>query len=261
MILPDIASIIQNSTLNPWLYLPAAVLLGALHALEPGHSKSMMAAFIVSVHGTPRQAALLGVSAAIGHTLVVWLLAFLGLYFGSTLFMSTVEPWLTFASGILIIMLSLRIFLMLRGFHTHSHSHGHSHGHDHEHHHHDDHAAAHAQDIQKHFANKQVTNFDIAWFGFTGGLLPCPAAIAVLLICLQLKKFTLGIGLVAAFSVGLAITLVSIGILASWGAKAATKRWAGLETFSHRIPYVSAALVFTIGAVITLQGLTQLGFL
>lgn len=107
--------------------------------------------------------------------------------------------------------------------------------------------------------NRHVTNFDIAWFGFTGGLLPCPAAIAVLLICLQLKAFTLGIGMVAAFSVGLAITLVGVGVAAAWGTRVARARWSGLEEWAERLPYLSAGLVFTIGAFITVQGMWKLG--
>ncbi|HZW47162.1 MAG TPA: nickel/cobalt efflux transporter, partial [Microvirga sp.] len=214
--MPDIASLIQAGAANPWLYLPAAILLGALHALEPGHSKSMMAAFIVAVRGTPGQATLLGISAAIGHTIVVWALALIGLYLGDRLILDRAEPWLVLVSGLLIMALAFRIFWMLRAkhhhhdhhdhrhhhhSHDHHHDHGHAHHHDHGHGHRDAHAAAHAHEVREQFSgNRHVTNFDIAWFGFTGGLLPCPAAIAVLLICLQLKAFTLGIGMVAAFS-------------------------------------------------------------
>lgn len=260
--MPDIANLIQAGAANPWLYLPAAILLGALHALEPGHSKSMMAAFIVAVRGTPRQATLLGVSAAIGHTIIVWALALIGLYLGDSLILERAEPWLVLISGLLIMALAFRIFWMLHAEHDHHHhDHGHHGHHDHHDHKHlDAHAAAHARDIHERFSgNRHVTNFDIAWFGFTGGLLPCPAAIAVLLICLQLKAFTLGIGMVAAFSIGLAMTLVGVGIAAAWGTRVARARWTGLEEWAERLPYLSAGLVFTIGAFIMIQGLWKLG--
>jgi nickel/cobalt exporter len=156
--------------------------------------------------------------------------------------------------------------------HDHDHDHHHDHGDGHQHHHHgrngdaeeglDAHAAAHAREIRHRFSGKRnVSNFDIAWFGFTGGLLPCPAAIAVLLICLQMKAFTLGIGMVAAFSVGLALTMVGVGVAAAWGANAARARWAGLEAWGERLPYVSAGIVMTIGLVITLRGVFELGLL
>lgn len=124
----------------------------------------------------------------------------------------------------------------------------------------DAHAAAHAREIKDRFVGRSVTNLDILWFGFTGGLLPCPAAIAVLLICLQLKAFTLGIGMVAAFSVGLAITLVGVGLVASWGHRAVAARFG--HTFDHwaeRLPYISASLVFAIGVFIAARGLWMLG--
>lgn len=272
--MPDIAALIQTGAANPWLYLPAAVLLGALHALEPGHSKSMMAAFIVAVRGTPEQATLLGISAAIGHTMVVWALALLGLYLGDRLILDRAEPWLVLVSGLLIMGLAFRIFWMLRAEHHHHHTHDHTHdrhhehghhhghGHDHTHHHErlDAHAAAHAREVKARFnGDRHVTNFDIAWFGFTGGLLPCPAAIAVLLICLHLKAFALGIGMVAAFSVGLAITLVAVGITAAWGTRVARARWSGWDEWSERLPYLSAGLVFIIGVFIALQGFSGLG--
>ena len=75
--MPDIASLIQSGTANVWLLLPVAIVLGGLHALEPGHSKSMMTAFIVAIHGTAAQAVLLALSATVGHTMVVWVLAIL----------------------------------------------------------------------------------------------------------------------------------------------------------------------------------------
>ncbi len=263
--MPDIAAIISAGAANPWIYLPAAILLGALHALEPGHSKSLMAAFIVAVRGTPGQAVLLGVSAAIGHTIVVWGLALVGLYLGNALILTEVEPWLVLATGVLVMLLALRIFRMTMPVaHHHDHDHHHDHGaHDPVAHPqpHDAHAAAHGREIDQKYAGRTVGNLDIIWFGFTGGLLPCPSALAVLLICLQLGAFTLGVAMVAAFSVGLAITLVSVGLVAAWGTRFASARWSGFERAAAWLPYASAGLVFLMGCAVTLSGLWQLGVL
>lgn len=274
--MPDIAAIVQTGAANPWLYLPLAILLGALHALEPGHSKSLMAAFIVTTRGTPAQAALLGLSAAIGHTLVVWALAALGLFLGDKLILEKAEPWLILVSGLLIIGLAIRIWWLFRAgedhhdhdhAHVHRHDHDHAHRHDHEHSHgatapkplsHDE---AHASDIRSRFANKKVTNLDIAWFGLTGGLLPCPSAIAVLLICIQLKAFVLGFAMVAGFSIGLAITLISVGVLAAWGAKRASEGWSGFSRWSAKLPLLSALIVGLVGVLIVLRGLQALGWI
>src|SRR5262245_58893669 len=205
--MPDISEIVKLGA-NAWLYLPFAVVLGALHALEPGHAKSLMAAYIVAIRGNARQATILGLSAAVGHTIVVWVLAILGLLFGNKYIVEQAEPWLWMLSCALVILLALRLFWSLRagGHHHHGHDHNHDHhGHDHDHHlHHHDHGHAHAAELRP---PRHVTNADIVWFGFTGGLLPCPSAIAVLLVCIQIKAFALGVAMVAAFSIGLAITL------------------------------------------------------
>ena len=76
----DIAELIRQGSANIWLLIPSAILLGALHGLEPGHSKTMMASFIVAIRGTVFQAVLLGLSATLSHTIVVWVIVLGGLY-------------------------------------------------------------------------------------------------------------------------------------------------------------------------------------
>ncbi len=266
--MPDIAAIIQAHAANPWAYLPLAVLLGALHALEPGHSKSMMAAFVVATRGTPAQAALLGGSAAVGHSLVVWALAALGIWLGDALILDKAEPWLVLISGLMILGLAWRILVLFRREHDEHEHHDHHHhheDHDHDHHHHDErklsHAEEHELEITERFAGRKVGNGAIAWFGLTAGLMPCPSAVAVLLICLQSRAFTLGFGMVASFSLGLAITLISVGVMAAWGARKASEGWSGLAGWTERLPYLSAALVALIGVVVTLRGLLATGLI
>ena len=256
--MPDIISLVQTHGANPWAYLPLAVLLGALHALEPGHSKSMMAAFVVATRGTAGQAALLGGSAAIGHTLVVWALAAAGLWLGDALILDKAEPWLILISGLMILGLAWRIVVLFRREH-HEHDH---HDHHHDHHEHKlSHDEEHEREIAQRFAGRTVSNGAIAWFGLTAGLMPCPSAVAVLLICLQTRAFTLGFGMVAGFSLGLAITLISVGVLAAWGARKASEGWSGFAGWAERLPYLSAALVGLIGVVVTIRGLLATGLI
>jgi nickel/cobalt exporter len=84
-------------------------------------------------------------------------------------------------------------------------------------------------------------------FGLTGGLIPCPAAITVLLLCIQLKQFSLGFALVVCFSIGLAVTMVSAGVLAALSVKHVASRWSGFGAFARRAPYASAALIVLVG--------------
>ena len=359
----DFSTLLQQG--NAWLFIPSAILLGALHGLEPGHSKTMMAAFIVAVRGTVTQAVLLGLAATISHTAIVWAIALGGMYFGQQWNAEASEPYLQIISAVLII--STAIWMMWRTGkqqqmtdHDHSHDetkqidtgHGivrlevfedgvpprfrlyseskhshvwttdevrletqrsdnssqlfnfiqrdgflesqqeipephefvvrlrlgheqHSHDYDvefveHGHHHavkdydaldvsasgyQDPHELAHANDIRNRFANREVTTGQIIIFGLTGGLIPCPASITILLICLQLKKITLGATLVLCFSIGLALTMVMSGVLAALSVKHVSKRWSGFGEFARKAPYFSGGLIMLVGLYVGYQGI------
>lgn len=118
----------------------------------------------------------------------------------------------------------------------------------------DAHELAHANDIRRKFADRNVTTWQIVMFGLTGGLIPCPAAITVLLLCLQLKAFTLGFALVLCFSIGLAITLVTVGAAAALSVRHATKRWSWFSTFARRAPYFSSLLIIAVGLYVGYLG-------
>jgi nickel/cobalt transporter (NicO) family protein len=278
--MPDLSELIRQGAGHAWLYFPLALVLGALHGLEPGHSKTMMAAFIIAVRGTVAQAALLGLSAAFSHSLLIWVLAFGALHFGQNWSAESSEPWLQLISGLIVIAMAIwMIWRTRRDRHPHHHDHGHDHPHDHEHghghgdplasleeaglseafegEHLDAHARAHAKEIQEKFSGRQATTGQIVLFGLTGGLLPCPGALTVLLLCLQLKKAALGFWLVACFSAGLAATLVLAGVVAAWGAAHAAKKLSklgGLSRWADRAPYVSGAVMAVLGLVLAWTG-------
>lgn len=370
------ADLVAQGAHRAWFFIPSAILLGALHGLEPGHSKTMMAAFIVAIRGTVRQAILLGICATISHTIVVWAIALAGMWLYQGLDAEAVEPYFQLVSGGIIIGLALWMIWrthrdrQLFAAHDHDHDHGHGHDHDQGHHHHDEtrvvdtghgrvelsifetgqpphfrfralsgpfwaagdvsvetlrpdgsrqrfdfvaqegalqsrapipephaftarlslahgnhahdyalvyaegdapggldlgeaeiadaHALAHARDIRRRFDGREVTNWQIALFGITGGLLPCPAAITVLLICLQLKAFSLGAVMVLCFSIGLALTLVSVGVVAALGARQATKRAPWLSELASRAPYLSGAVIILVGLYVGWHGLVGL---
>jgi nickel/cobalt transporter (NicO) family protein len=262
---------------SAWLFIPSAILLGALHGLEPGHSKTMMAAFIIAIRGTVGQAVLLGLSATLSHTAVVWAVALGGQYFGRHWGSEASEPYFQLASAVIIVAIALWMIWRTwreQAAETHEHHH-HEHDHelhDHEHaldrhdHHHahsdghlnlgdedDAHARAHAADIRKRFGGRNVTTAQIVLFGLTGGLIPCPAAITVLLLCMQLKQLSLGVLLVLCFSVGLALTMVSAGVLASLSMKHIASRWDGFSAFARRAPYASGVLIILVGVFMAVQ--------
>jgi len=282
----DFAALLSQG--QPWLFVPSAIALGALHGLEPGHSKTMMAAFIVAVRGTVRQAMLLGVSATLSHTAVVWLVALAGLWLGRQWEGEALESWFQLLSGVMII--SIAAWMAWRVFnnksacgHDHSHDHGHSHGHGHGHAHHEhhEHGRACTQDhghaphesrdhghdqgahdeamtLRHQYPQHHATTRQVIMFGLTGGLLPCPASISVLLVCLQLKKLALGMALVLCFSIGLAATLVAAGVVAALGARHAASRMGRFTAWLDKAPLISAAMIAAVGVYVTVQGLQAL---
>jgi ABC-type nickel/cobalt efflux system permease component RcnA len=316
----EFAQMLQQGNSSVWWFIPSAIALGALHGLEPGHSKTMMAAFIIAVRGTVGQAVLLGLAATLSHTAIVWVIAMGGLYFGGQWDATNSEPYLQLISAALIAATALWMAYRtwLQGLpHPHDHDHGHQHGangihsdhahghkeghdhahqlghshshthsHDHDHgrgrghaaahsqahsaaHTHststadakpgmDAHAQAHAQEIEQRFASGHATNGQILVFGLTGGLIPCPASITVLLLCLQLKQVALGATLVLSFSVGLALTMVASGVLAAWSVGQATKRWSGFGHWAARAPYISTVLMLLLAFWMAGEGLQGL---
>jgi nickel/cobalt transporter (NicO) family protein len=262
----ELTQMLQQGNSSVWWFIPSAIALGALHGLEPGHSKTMMAAFIIAVRGTVGQAVLLGLAATLSHTAIVWAVAMGGLYFGGQWDAAQSEPYLQLISAALIaataLWMAYRTWLqgLPHGHHHSDHDHVHgarpSHAPDAAHTHGpmkadaepgmDAHARAHAQEIAQRFASGHATNGQILVFGLTGGLIPCPASITVLLLCLQLKQLALGATLVLSFSVGLALTMVASGVLAAWSVGQATKRWSGFGDWAAKAPYISTVLMLLL---------------
>jgi nickel/cobalt exporter len=279
-----IAELIQQGATNLWIFIPTAILLGALHGLEPGHSKTMMASFIIAVKGSVGQAALLGLCAALSHSLVVWVLAAMALKFGNELIAEQAEPYLMLVSAVVVLGVSIWMFMRTRQdvlsaqahHHEHEHHHEKEHAHEHHHHHHhqahaesahlghhnsyqDDHERAHAEDIKRRFEGQKVTTGQIAMFGLTGGLVPCPASVTILMICLHLKRFSLGAVMVASFSLGLAISMVSVGVIAAWGAQQVGKRFDNgrFSDLARKMPYFSSGLMALVATLMGIQALKQ----
>jgi nickel/cobalt exporter len=279
--------LLAQGAAHAWLFIPSAIVLGALHGLEPGHSKTMMAAFIIAIRGTVKQAILLGLCATFSHTLIVWIIAVGGMYLWRGVDSAVLEPYLQLASGLIIVTMAFWMLWRARqeerlGAQGHDHHHHHDHHdhahHDHDHHHHHDHGhhhdhphqapsalalntgyqdaheRAHADDIQRRFAGRDVTTGQIVIFGLTGGLIPCPGAITVLLLCLQLKQVALGAVLVLCFSIGLALTMVASGVIAAISVKQVSKRWNGFGEIVRKAPYVSGAVILLIGLYMGVHG-------
>jgi ABC-type nickel/cobalt efflux system permease component RcnA len=234
------------------LTLLAAFGLGALHAIEPGHGKALLAFTLVGARATTKQAFILAWSLTVAHTAGVLLLGAV-LFFTAGFVSESIYPWITLLSGIIIAVIGARaltaFFRTLRGSSTHLHSHEHHGAHPHSEEHH------HSHDIP----GSQPLRFRTAvWAAMSGGIAPCPAAIVVLLAALRLHEIGYGIVLIVVFSMGLASVLSGIGIGVVHGA-AWLSRQSAYARFAQYGPLVTSIVICTIGAWTVGLGLGQQG--
>jgi ABC-type nickel/cobalt efflux system permease component RcnA len=246
--------------------LAVAAALGAFHALEPGHGKTVVAAYLVGSRGTARHALILGLIVTASHTAGVYLLGGVTFYASQHVVPERFYPWVALGSGLTIAALGLSLFVRrLNGradAHGHHHHHGghhhgahhhhgglaHSHGpaaHDHAHD--DGHHDAAVMPTPRHDEPGHVTLRQLWALGITGGMVPCPAALVVLLSALSLRRVGFGLLLIVAFSVGLALVLVAIGMLMVSARRLVAR-------FDERGPLVTRWLPLTSSAVMTLLG-------
>src|SRR5271165_2738381 len=250
-----------------------AIALGALHALEPGHGKTLLAVSLVGARATVKQAALLAGALTIAHTAGVLALGLAINIFKSYFVAETIYPWITLLSGSAIAIIGARAVqrqLRLRQplAHAHTHAHAGTHAHDHGHVHlpgtpAHSHAAG-SHDDREHAQAHAIPGTAPLKFGATvlaamsGGVAPCPAALVVLLAALALNQVLYGVFVIVAFSFGLAATLTGLGIAVVRGASWLQGRPA-FERCVEYGPLLSSVVIATIGAVMVGQGFAQQG--
>ncbi|MBE7552704.1 MAG: sulfite exporter TauE/SafE family protein [Anaerolineales bacterium] len=257
-----LASYLYDANLSPLLLAAAlglAALLGGLHALTPGHGKTLVAAYLIGSRGTTGQAVALGSIVTFTHTASVIVIGLLALLASQFIVPHILAPALEIISGLLVVILGLRLLRnrwRFRNEDAHHHPHNHSHTHVHDHH-----PQAESK-IEKHSHHlpEQVTLSDLLTLGISGGLVPCPEALGVMLVAIGLNRVLLGLGLIVAFSVGLAAVLIVIGILLV-RSKALLDRLGGLSgRWQKWLPLASAVVVTVLGLGIVVKGiLTYVG--
>jgi nickel/cobalt transporter (NicO) family protein len=226
--------------------LAVALFWGAAHALSPGHGKTIVTAYLVGSRGTPRHAALLGLITTVTHTIGVFALGAVTLALSAFIVPDRLYPWINVLSGALVVTVGLAVLTgRWRSAHAHVHEHEHAHGGAHHHHHHD-HDDQPPRDLRS-----------LVAVGISGGLLPCPSALVVLLAAISLHRVAFGMLLIVAFSFGLALTITGIGLLALF-AKRAFGRFdlnSGLIRF---LPALSALVIVVAGLAMTARAIPEL---
>jgi ABC-type nickel/cobalt efflux system permease component RcnA len=275
---PDrFASLVSREQLTPAFVavsLLAAVFWGAAHALGPGHGKTIVAAYLVGTRSTAKHALILGLTVTATHTSTVFALGLFTLYASRYLPAEDLYLWLSVASGALVLgmgclLLMTRLRSALRGLadrgtvphrhngHSHSHAEPHAHAHESGHGHSHDHG-------HSHLPKKPGLRGLIA-LGISGGLLPCPTALVVMLAAIALDRVAYGLILVIAFSAGLAGVLTGLGVLLVVANRVVSRQERLNSIFDNPLarrllqvaPVLSAAVILAVGALLTGRALSD----
>jgi len=232
--------------------LAVALFWGAAHALSPGHGKSIVAAYLVGQRGTPRHAVLLGGVVTITHTLGVFGLGLVTLLLSQFIVPDTLYPWLNLIAGLMVVGIGfsvLRSRLHKRKARPHAHAHAHEHHHDHDH--------EHGPHTHTHDVPQNLSARSLVAVGVSGGLLPCPSALVVLLAAISLHRVAFGLVLIVAFSLGLALTITGIGLVAVY-AKRVFGRMNMEGGLVRLLPAVSALVILVAGALMTARAIPKI---
>ena len=226
------ASLVARDRLGVWVVLGSlavALFWGAAHALSPGHGKTIVTAYLVGQRGSPRHAALLGLIVTVTHTIGVFGLGLVTLLLSRFIVPDHLYPWLNLASGVLVVAIGASV-LRARWRHR-AHPRHHHHGHEHE---------------------LALSRRSLVAVGVSGGLLPCPSALVVLLAAISLHRVGFGLLLIVAFSAGLALTITGIG-LAAVLARTAFRRLSFEGRVVSLLPTFSALVIVAAGIGMTVR--------
>jgi ABC-type nickel/cobalt efflux system permease component RcnA len=247
--------LISARRLSFWFLITAAFIafgLGALHALEPGHGKTIVAAYLVGSRGTARHALLLGLIVTVSHTAGVFALGAITLYASRYIVPEQLYPWLGVVSGLTIAGLGGYMFLRRwSGLDfDHSHSAGQIHGHW---------FSSRKQRVTEPEPAQSVSLYQLFILGMTGGIIPCPAALVVLLSAFALHRIGLGFFLILAFSLGLAAVLIGFGMLMVYGRRFLSRLQVNGPLTTRWLPVASAAFMTVLGAGIAVRAFFTTG--
>ena len=202
--------------------LAAALFWGAAHALSPGHGKTIVAAYLVGKRGSAKDAAALGAIVTATHTIGVFALGLVTLGLSQWIVPDRLYPWINLTAGLMVVGIGIGV---LRSRSRHRHHHDHDHHHEHR---------------------------SLLAVGVSGGLLPCPSALVVLLAAISLHRVGYGLLLIVAFSLGLALSITGLGLVAVT-AKRVFARRSFEGALLRALPVASALVIIVAGVAMTVR--------
>ncbi|HTP02600.1 MAG TPA: sulfite exporter TauE/SafE family protein [Anaerolineales bacterium] len=253
-----LTNLVRANQFSPWFLIGAFFLsmaLGSLHALTPGHGKALVGTYLVGSHGTNQDAMLLGSIVTITHTGSVLVLGFVILLASRYILPTVILPWLEVISGLLVIAFGISLFrqrrrdIAIERYELATHDHHDEHDrHRHEH--------MHPHESSGELHNTAPTTKSLFLLGVSGGLVPCPDAIAILLVAVAVNRIPFGMLLIVAFSVGLALVLILIGLAMVHGVGWILQN-NRVARFGKHAPLISSMVVCALGFGLTLNAVNS----
>lgn len=255
----SLAALIAVPEITPAIALVGLLIafaLGAAHALSPGHGKAVVGAYLVGSKGTPKHAVFLGLTVTVTHTLGVFALGLITIFAQNFILPERILPFLNFVSGLLVFFIGVSLFkdrlFKSLGWTIENHRHDHAH---------DEHASGadwHSHDgvnFHSHAPPEKVTWRNLLALGISGGLLPCPSALVLMLSAISLNRAGYGLILTTAFSFGLAATLTAVGLIFLSAGKFFERRGLAENRIVQTLPVFSALFIACIGALMCYNSL------
>ncbi len=234
--------------------------LGAMHAMSPGHGKAVVGAYLVGSKGTPKHAIFLGMTVTVTHTLGVFIIGLLTLFASNYILPERLMPFLTFFSGLLVLFIGLTLFkdrlLIALGYKSDAHHHDAIHVEPEDQTPpHDALTHTHGGSTHTHLPPEKVSWKNLLALGVSGGLLPCPSALVLMLSAISLNRIGYGLILTIMFSIGLAATLTCVGLIFLYIGRFFENRSLATHPIIKTLPVFSSFIIACLGAVICYQAL------
>jgi len=252
------AELIAAPNLTPGVILIGLLIafaMGGIHAMSPGHGKTIVGAYLVGSRGTAKHAAFLGATVTITHTLGVYALGLVTLFASRYVVPEKLLPVLSFVSGALVVAIGLSLFTKRLRVALGVAAHDHEHLHNHEAH---DHGAGGHTHMPPGADGSEITWRSLLALGVSGGIMPCPSALVVMLAAISMNRVGYGLVLIVAFSLGLAGALTAAGLAFVYGGKLLS-RIPSSGKLMRALPAASAFVIAVLGAAICYGALKQSG--
>ncbi|HOX87343.1 MAG TPA: sulfite exporter TauE/SafE family protein [bacterium] len=233
------------------IVLAAAFVIGAFHALGPGHGKSLMAAYLIGTKGRLKDVLILTIGFTLSHVLSVFAIGLIALVLTDFFWSETLNKYISLVSGLLILLIGLWLLVTRMANWKKGTAHSHVHSSDHPHTHTSVHTHPHSNSHPFPNADGKLGFKKTVLLGVSSGIVPCPKALVILFLAISLHKIALGLAIIVVFSLGLAAVLTAIGVIMIKASHLLQHQL--LDNRIHIIPIIGSVIIIGLGVWMTIS--------